>query len=764
MTMRQVVFCCGLMILCSSAGVWADGYEVTNKAAWEEWTYPKGVVAVTDEGSVRLLRIRRDIDAVSDAHQFVHKDAKGSEVRGGIRAVGSNPGSADRLIDGNPDTWWEPDRGDDLEDWWIEVDLGRVVAASRLRLTFYGGVSPPEQFSIYTSNGVRLFPGSDILEFAVVGRTTKPNVQHSIEYELAPTPYATAGSSETLEYLVSTREVQNVLIVLDSRSAFARLAELEVISLGDNISLGTLDRGGWWQSGKGKASSNTYDGDLGSFSSLGHVTDQDWETFGSWFEWDLGAVFWVDTALLLWTFNRMERLPGYILKTSDGSRTPAGHLDYQLLTDVRNLAEPMRYYLHHHFPPRRVRYLWLRIAHAVFNEPGYSPRLSEMQLYGEGFPAGATLVSPLISLEGGGGLPQLITGVEWEAEAPPGTAVEIRSRAGDVLIEESHYFDQGGKEIAKEKWLRTPESYRGPQTMTLKPGNDWSLWSDVYQRSGEAFLSPNPRKYAQFQVTLISDDPALTPALNALSLRLSPPFSKAVLGSLSPLAVHADQDTSFSLRLWSLLTPGETYRGFDRVLIKTPAPVHPEGITVKMGVETVAPETREVRGDSLLIGLPRYVDREVVEVTFRTRVRENGALFRAFVGSALQPDTWQQVDPAQKGATTVLLPSLPGSSDLIGQVSVTPSGITPNGDGVNDEATIRFSVFKTDKTPVVAICDLGGSPLVELTRAPGADHVFHWDGRDESGASVSPGLYICRIHVGASAGIRTAYRTIAVIY
>ena len=159
MTMRQAVFCCGLMILCSSAGVWAGGYEVTNKAAWEEWTYPKGVVAVTDEGSVRLLRIRRDIDAVSDAHQFVHKDAKGSEVRGGIRAVGSNPGSADRLIDGNPDTWWEPDRGDDLEDWWIEVDLGRVVAASRLRLTFYGGVSPPEQFSIYTSNGVRLFPG-----------------------------------------------------------------------------------------------------------------------------------------------------------------------------------------------------------------------------------------------------------------------------------------------------------------------------------------------------------------------------------------------------------------------------------------------------------------------------------------------------------------------------------------------------------------------------------------------------------------------------
>jgi len=184
-----------------------------------------------------------------------------------------------------------------------------------------------------------------------------------------------------------------------------------------------------------------------------------------------------------------------------------------------------------------------------------------------------------------------------------------------------------------------------------------------------------------------------------------------------------------------------------------------------MGVETVEPRVLEVRGDSLLVQLPRRVDTEVVEVTFGTRIRENGALFQAFVGSTLQPGDWQQVDPAQRGATTVLLPSLPGSSDLIGHVSITPGGITPNGDGASDRATIRFSVFKVDTIPTVEIYDLRGGSLVKtLGRQPGEDYVYLWDGCDGAGEAVSPGLYICRIHVDADAGNRTVYRTIAVVY
>ena len=88
---------------------------VINTAShWEDWTYPEGVVDITD-GVIRPFFIRKSIDAVADAAQF----------GGGIRAAGSNLGQAARILDPELSRFWEPDKEAPLEDWWVEVDLGR---------------------------------------------------------------------------------------------------------------------------------------------------------------------------------------------------------------------------------------------------------------------------------------------------------------------------------------------------------------------------------------------------------------------------------------------------------------------------------------------------------------------------------------------------------------------------------------------------------------------------------------------------------------
>ena len=50
--------------------------------------------------------------------------------------MGSNPQLAENILDGDPTTFWEPDPNDPIEQWWIEVDLGRAVPIERLKLKF----------------------------------------------------------------------------------------------------------------------------------------------------------------------------------------------------------------------------------------------------------------------------------------------------------------------------------------------------------------------------------------------------------------------------------------------------------------------------------------------------------------------------------------------------------------------------------------------------------------------------------------------------
>ncbi|MYK01573.1 MAG: hypothetical protein F4037_06450, partial [Gemmatimonadales bacterium] len=179
-------------------------------------------------------------------------------------------------------------------------------------------------------------------------------------------------------------------------------------------------------------------------------------------------------------------------------------------------------------------------------------------------------------------------------------------------------------------------------------------------------------------------------------------------------------------------------------------------------------------GDSLWVRLPSALHRQAVQanpdlsvdLVFRTKVFTNGTLIESFVGNSSKPGLWQRVDPKNDKFEnlTVLLPP---TRQVIGDVSVIPRTLTPNGDGINDVTMIGFAVFQIDQpSPISAIIyDLSGQPVRRMSE-PGESgiHQIAWDGSNDSGQTVLPGIYICRIELDTDTGKKAAVRTVAVVY
>jgi len=109
------------------------------------------------------------------------------------------------------------------------------------------------------------------------------------------------------------------------------------------------------------------------------------------------------------------------------------------------------------------------------------------------------------------------------------------------------------------------------------------------------------------------------------------------------------------------------------------------------------------------------------------------------------------------------------TGDVVANLSITPNPFTPNGDGVNDEAQIRFALFAVavSRSVAVRIYSLGGDLVRRLDRQlVGGPQVVAWNGRDDRGGLVAPGLYLCQVGAAADAkaGRRKRDRVIAVAY
>ena len=472
-----------------------DEVVIDQAAHWAEWEAPVGTHVVAAEGAVLPRFLRRDINAALNAVEFETAEVSGDTLVGGIRMAGSGAVQAPFIIDGDQDTYWEPDPADPLKDWFVDVELGRTVIAKRVVVRFAQSGDPFLKFRVLLSDG-REYPVSDRrrqLKFFRVGQVTYPNkTEREFSFEVRPQRPLPAGvegevaqivrfqalaadstrgeevdratyeallpaDQGTVEYFRQTVIGRQILIdeqthrdlpeeeqglVRYFRRERPRLAELEVYTLGDNVvNLTQRIRNRNVTIFDNLLLALATDGLFRSFYPLriyDSVRDRNQLIV------DLGAQFWLDRVRLV---SAEGPLSAYQLRISDGSLDPDGSLLWEALEERQNRESFLQ--LEEQFPLREVRYLELRRLELVLvGERTETGNLSEFQAYGEGYVSKVALESPVIHL----GRSRIFSAVEWDGDQPPSTQLEIRTRSGDEVIEERRYFDAVGQEISEEEW------------------------------------------------------------------------------------------------------------------------------------------------------------------------------------------------------------------------------------------------------------------------------------------------------------------------
>ena len=126
-----------------------------------------------------------------------------------------------------------------------------------------------------------------------------------------------------------------------------------------------------------------------------------------------------------------------------------------------------------------------------------------MQFYGEGYQPEVVLESGLIPLQEAKNL----VSIEWDADTPPNTSLQIQTRTGNEVAEVYRYYDSGGVEVSAGKYEKLGFFKKGRIDTLQVAGSDWSNWSAPYAESGASITSPSPRQFLSLRVRMMTDDP-----------------------------------------------------------------------------------------------------------------------------------------------------------------------------------------------------------------------------------------------------------------
>lgn len=761
---------------------------------FESWSHPEGLVNVLPEG-IQVKRFGKTFNAVANTGEFSSSTIGNYGLR--FTRTPSNQLQADRVGDQNPATWWQPDPEDPVQQWWLELDLGRSVVADKVRVIFPDteGARPFNFFSVYVSPGIPVFGGrTKRIVYQRLGRPINNNTSRVVEFDLKTTGIASAtGESfitgETLDFDI----VRFVRFEAAGITPDAALAEIEVDGIGFNLAskVQTEDRldkglphwgGRTWTSkdrdcdgcGKGSGADALIDQDVGFRGWNIEASDKgDWRKSGVWSVVDLGNVFRVDRMIwmpivsgkgpFLYGFQRDKQGPwnNFEFLLSDG--TPSNSADpvvegpfhYELLSSVANSG---RYLFDYQFEPRDLRLILWRVT-----KPAQFQRAVQLFVFhSEGYPSQVELESDDISLGGA----RSMRFVEWDADLPPGTGIEVETQTGNGFTVVKRYFLTNGKEVTKEAYDAAKSRNRADIVEERVRDDTWSSWSQPHRFSGQEFLSPSPRQWLRTRVRLHSDDPEVFPVLRSLRFVANPPIiTSGLTGRILPREAAIDSLQEFRYTV----IPGAFSRsdaGFDRVLIELPPGVGEDSafLSATVGGNAIA-ATGLLRGDSLVIELPPpIVRRDSVEIAFRTRVSDSPTTFNVFVLNSAQEENAQGVVPAEFGADLVFVPDAVEGRSLVRKIEHQRI-FTPDLDGANDQYELSFTVVKTDEEPRVHIYTLSGELLTELENrnAQGDRARYVWDGKS-AGSTVPPGIYIVRIEVETDARNERMHRIVHVAY
>ncbi|MCY3762312.1 MAG: discoidin domain-containing protein, partial [Gemmatimonadetes bacterium] len=364
--------------------------SVDTRGHWESWHFPEGSVTISPEG-VQPRRWRLNTNAVSGIVHFL-RDTPPASLAGkapgeiGLLdaiAAGSNREGVVNVLDGDPATYWEPEAPEERSDlgasWWFRIDLGRIVVANRIVVTFVDEElgDPFYLFEVLTSDGQAPISarGGQSIDFLPVLQMVEPNTtRRRFEVDFTDAPKLNRemvvrfiqviargsrldrglevdageyerlqeedpGAAGTVEFIKLGSGGREIAVSRENwdrlpdetrgpvryfRREQPRLAEIEVWEEGEDIARDLLDRGGSISSlPKIKTGpKGMFDGDIGTnFPAVWNVLDDAIRKPG--IVADLGSFFWVKSVRIvqsltgaLITFS----LGNHQIDFSDGSR------------------------------------------------------------------------------------------------------------------------------------------------------------------------------------------------------------------------------------------------------------------------------------------------------------------------------------------------------------------------------------------------------------------------------------------------------------
>ncbi len=489
---------------------------------------------------------------------------------------------------------------------------------------------------------------------------------------------------------------------------------------------------------------------------------------------DLGAAFSVNRIRLYPRLDQDHRLRFpqlFGVSANDGTSPPAAmyELPYEPISPLTFRAvepnqEPV---VDRFFLSRRVRYLRLDL------DPVRPWEMAELEVYGDGTaPMGVFQSTPLLVR-----YPNPVWGrVRYEGGDLSGLPIVLQTRTGPDP-NPIQYFRRVGvgddlEPVAASAWNAIPAEDRAP----VRPNPDWSSWETV---TDGIVHSPGMRHYLQFRLYL----PQPGTVVRRLVFEYAQPaVVQELRGEIDPRLVVPGQDTTFTLSLAVYMQPvGEgTTTGFRQLQILTSAAVsRVDKVLVDDREVSFTPQVQPGQGVTLHLGQRLVQDGTFLQVMLRAAVFRDGTRFevRAVdrrvaehrVDEVYQVADAGDVDPASVGGDLVV--RLAGDQrrrNVLANVHPLSSLFSPNGDGVNDAWELAYDLMVVTRAArvQVAVYDLAGRRvcLVYVGEEENGRHVHPWEGRDEQGWRVAPGLYLYQLQVETDAGLAGRQGVIQVVY